>query len=466
MIKRIIVCFVLTGIVVLLSHDLPLAIQLSNSDRDATWVGLRHDAALLGQQAEETLEGRAADDLNTIAADYRAETGNDAIIISTAGEPVGVAVDARADVTEIAGRDEVRTALASQPTYSSFTSGGDRKVHAVTVPVLSGTQIRGAVYVATPSSRLSSAARKRLLGLLMTGIVTLAAVSLIGLLVARWLTRPLRGLLVATQSFADGDVQATAPDDNGPPEIRGLASAFNSMTMRIRAAFESQAGFAADASHQLRTPLTALRLRLEQLDRHVAGADDGPGHQILAAAHDETDRLHRMIEGLLALARADANTTAVVVDASAIIEARLDLWAPLATERDVAMTIDVPPGLGAYAVAGAVEQIIDNYVANAIEVAPSQSIISITGRRVDAGRVELRVTDRGPGMHPEQLAHAFDRFWRAPGATQGGTGLGLSIVARLAHASGGSVELRNAPIGGLEAIVRLRAAQALPPPPS
>ena len=225
------------------------------------------------------------------------------------------------------------------------------------------------------------------------------------------------------------------------------------MTIRTNTALETQRGFAADASHQLRTPLTAIKLRLGQLERHLPDASDGG--QILEAAKDETERLHRMIEGLLALARADATTETEVVDVSRVAQERHDLWAPLAEEKSVNLSLDVPHQLLADAVPGSVEQIIDNYLANALDVAPEQSIVTITARATGPEVVEIRVSDRGPGMAPEQLANAFDRFWRAPNASHNGTGLGLSIVARLAHASGGTVELRNAPTGGLDAIARL-----------
>lgn len=119
-----------------------------------------------------------------------------------------------------------------------------------------------------------------------------------------------------------------------------------------------------------------------------------------------------------------------------------------------------PTSLGARG-GGVVEQILDNLIANAVEVSPPHSVMLVTARAAD-GEVVLSVMDQGPGMTDDQRAHAFDRFWRAGGPGDG-FGLGLAIVRRLARADGGDAELLPAPGGGLDARVRLRPA-ALPVP--
>jgi signal transduction histidine kinase len=190
-----------------------------------------------------------------------------------------------------------------------------------------------------------------------------------------------------------------------------------------------------DASHELRTPLTALRLRLENMES--AGA---------APALAEVERLGRLVEGLLALARADADTTRKeAVDVDAVIDDRLAHRAGVTREGE--------RGLQVRSSSERLGQIVDNLVANALAVSDSATVS--TCRRDEW--VELHVVDRGPGLSEEERARAFDRFWRgrSPGP---GSGLGLAIVRRLATADGGEAELLAAPGGGLDAVVRLRPA--------
>jgi signal transduction histidine kinase len=223
------------------------------------------------------------------------------------------------------------------------------------------------------------------------------------------------------------------------------------MVAKLDALLRSQEQFAADASHQLRTPLTALRLRLENLARdEERGRSDE-----LEGALDELERLAALVDGLLTLARADRAASAPVeIDVAAAIDERVEAWSALADEQQVQLVSRIDGRPHARVTAGRIEQVLDNLLANALEVAPPGSAIELSAARA-AAWVELRVADRGPGMAPEHVARAFDRFWRA-GPSEGGFGLGLAIVERLVRTDGGEVELRPRQGGGLEAIVRLR----------
>ena len=151
----------------------------------------------------------------------------------------------------------------------------------------------------------------------------------------------------------------------------------------------------------------------------------------------------------------------MAIDVTDVARDRVESWQPLADEHDVRIELDSPGMAVAAAVPGAVEQIIDNYVDNALEVAPLGSRILVTVR-ADVAGVVIMVDDQGPGLAPEDRARAFDRFWRG---TQdgGGSGLGLAVVASLAHASGGAAWIDAAPGStGARACARLRR----PSPPS
>jgi signal transduction histidine kinase len=226
------------------------------------------------------------------------------------------------------------------------------------------------------------------------------------------------------------------------------------MTARVAGLVEQQRSFAADVSHQLRTPLTALRLHLER-GAELAHVDPDGAQSALEAAGIETERLQHLVEAMLLLARAESvQVRTETVDVAAVVAERVAIWSLLADERDVRLELHGPRSAPATAAAGAIEQIIDNYLDNALNVAPGGTTIDVHVEAAD-GHVDVHVADRGPGMPSEQLDVAFDRFWRAPDAVHDGSGLGLAIVSHLAMCSGGKATLRNREHGGLEASVRL-----------
>jgi signal transduction histidine kinase len=228
------------------------------------------------------------------------------------------------------------------------------------------------------------------------------------------------------------------------------------MAARIEQLVSAQQRFVADASHQLRTPLTALRLRLENLEASVDRNQRGA----VVAATAEVARLSRLVDGLLLLARDEGAEQRVhAVDLVPIIRERCDIWSEVGRERNVRVDVDMPPTANAYALAGAVEQIVDNLVDNALGVAPDGSTITLS-LRSDARDAVLHVVDEGPGLDAAARERAFNRFWRASNAPHGGSGLGLAIVRGLAEAAGGSVVLDAAPTGGIDAVVRFLAVPA------
>jgi signal transduction histidine kinase len=306
--------------------------------------------------------------------------------------------------------------------------------------------------VTYPTSALDRRIRRYWLVLAAIAGVVLAAAAVVGLRLSRTVTGPLADLEGATKAAGEGDLTARASVDAGPPEIRALAERFNEMVARLEVLIRSQQEFVADASHQLRTPLTALRLRLENLARDVR--PDGAAQ--LDGALAEASRLGGLVDGLLSLARADAvEASPVSVDVHNAVKSRFAAWAARAGVTDVALELDVPAGLCAEATPGSLDQVLDNLLANAIVVSPPGGKISVRGLRAE-GLVELHVADQGPGLTAEQRARAFDRFWRE--GPSSGTGLGLAIARQLVTADGGELELRDAAGGGLDAVVRLPAS--------
>ena len=229
----------------------------------------------------------------------------------------------------------------------------------------------------------------------------------------------------------------------------------STMAVRLAALIDEQRAFVADASHQLRTPLTALRLRLENLQARLPEADAAE----LDHAIDETSRLAGLVSDLLQLARADHGQPAAPTDITDIARQRVDTWSALAESRGVTLQLvagDVP--VIALAQPGAVEQVLDNTLDNALTVLPEGGVITVT---VIGGASEHRliVSDNGPGLPDADKERATRRFWRAADATPGaGTGLGLAIASALAHASGGTLTLGDAQPHGLAVTLTLPAS--------
>ena len=383
---------------------------------------------------------------------YTTSTGARVVVVGPTGRLLADSDNARALSRDFSTRPEIASALdgvVATGTRRSETL--DTNLLYVAVPVSSGGVLHGAVRISVPTSRIDSQIMRYWLLLGVVALVVLATVAVAGRWLALWVSRPITDLRDAARRAEGGDLGVRADASEGPAEVRELAHAFNDMVSRLDLLIGTQEQFVADASHQLRSPLTALRLRIENLEHEV-----GPDVQEeLESAIAEVDRLSRLVNGLLALARADRRARERAdLEIGPIARERGDAWQPLGAERDVAIAVDAPPGLWATLAPGALEQILDNLIANALDVAPPGTTVRVTAAAVPDGGVRVEVVDAGPGMDAAEREHAFDRFWRGR-EDHPGSGLGLSIVRRLVEADGGSVALHEAPGGGLRAVLDL-----------
>ena len=450
--RQLLLTYLALAIAVLAALEIPLGITYGRSQRNDLESRIKVDALTLATLAEDNLEhGVTAPSvaLSRVAQSYGKSPGGRVVVVDRRGTSL-LDTASRAG-RSFASRPEIASALrgaAASGTRHSSTLGTDLLY--VAVPVASSGAVHGAVRVTYPTSALSHREQRYWLLLAAIAGVTLAAVTIAGGRLSRTVTTPLSAVESATEAVGEGDLSARAPTDTGPPEIRALATRFNETVERLDAAIRSQEDFVADASHQLRTPLAALRLQLENLERDASTAEQAQLAQALA----EVERLNRLVEGLLALARADAREARPVpVDLPELVANRLKAWDAQAGHHGIWLENAMASDLSALATPAALDQVLDNLLANAIAVSPTGSRITIEGRS-DAGYAELHVMDEGPGMTDAQRARAFDRFWRD--GTHQGTGLGLSIARRLVAADGGKLELRAAKAGGLDAVVRLR----------
>ena len=355
------------------------------------------------------------------------------VITDASGIAVGAVGPGLAVGEDFATRPEVAAALEGRTSQGERYSDtlGEELLY-VAVPVLGGPRALGAVRITNAAVDLEQRVQQRERGLLLAALITLAISVVVALLLAGNVTRRLRLLEDAIQELADGDLSARADAGTGAKEIRSLAGGFNTMATRLEALVDAQRSFAGDASHQLRTPLTALRLRLDQASELVE-TDPAAAQARLEAATAETDRLARLVEGLLVLARSEGATVNVEpVDVADVARERVSAWEPLAAERDVRIDLTAPRTAPALAVEGAVEQILDNYVDNAVEVSPPGSVIAVSvvaaARRCRAARRRCRPGAAGdvagPRLRPVLAGSAGLRGHRAGTGDRGAAGPG------------------------------------------
>jgi signal transduction histidine kinase len=338
------------------------------------------------------------------------------------------------------GRPEIAAALSGrfdQRERDSQTLG--QTLLATSVPVLGQGRPVGAVRVTQSVEAVDRAVRRAWVGLVLIGLLVLGLGLLVGSVVAGQIARPLRRLDVAARRVADGDLSARAVVE-GSSEQRSLAQTFNDMTERLERLVASQREFVADASHQLRTPLTGLRLRVE-----AARADAADPAQ-LDAALAELDRLALMINELLELSRAgerDRGGERLALD---------DIARSAAERWDAPGRVRLAGDSGGHTwIARAdADRILDALIENALHY--SQDEVEVAA--LPAG---LMVRDRGPGLTPAEAEAVFERFHRGSAGRDGraGTGLGLPIAREFARRWGGDVTLRPRPGGGTVAEIRL-----------
>jgi signal transduction histidine kinase len=462
---------------VLLVLEIPLGVSYANSVEGRLTSDVQHDAFALAIRSQAPLEAVAADPgretvdgreasrrLHDLARDDRTRDGGRVVIVDATGK--ALADSDRSDVATV-GRDfssrpEIAAALRGAQVSGirpSRTLGTDLLY--VALPVTSADGIEGALRITYPGSVVGDRIREIWLLLAATGGVVLGIVFLVSQLLANSLARPLGGVRDAAVQLGRGDLSVRAEVPRGPSELSELAVSFNATAARLEQLVDAQRGFVADASHQLRTPLAALRLRLEILESDV----DGPIADDLDGALAEVERLSRLVDALLALARAEqAPSEPVPVALDAIVAGRCDAWDAFAAERHVHIVSDVAGYPYALVTPGRLEQIVDNLLNNALEVAPARSVVRIAATATGPRTVELVVSDEGPGMTRADRARAFDRFWqsgtaRRDGRPSGHFGLGLAIVRELVVRDGGDVVLDDVPGGtGLQVTVRLRRA--------
>ena len=456
--RRLLLSYLSLTLFVLLALGLPLGVTYSNAEHRRLMSQVENDAFALALHADGPLaDARRGDTaaLRDLVVEFRRQTGihvviadRDGIVLASTGRGEATVGE---DVSRVPG---VQSALRGHEATGERTTRRGRVLSSA-VPVLSGGTNEGVVLVSASLQTVNERTHRNWLLLAALGGIIALVVLLVSNLLASSFTKPVRDLDRAAARFGEGDLQTRVPVPDDPPELNGLARSFNATAARLEDLVQLQQSFVVDASHQLRSPLAALRLRLENVEA------EGPDFRAddLEGALIEVRRLTRLVDGLLLLARAEhAAAPTAALQLPPIVEGRREAWTAMAGERGVELDVHVDD-VAVRSVSGRLEQVLDNLISNALEVAPRGSVVHIDGR-AEGDEVRLEVRDAGPGMTSDQRARAFDRFWRAEPSRKelGGFGLGLAIVRRLVTADGGRIHLATAREGGLAVIVHLRGA--------
>lgn len=445
----VLVLGLLAGVLVALA--VPLAISFAAQRSGDLFVVQVADADRLATIAGTSLRTAATDPLRFELHRYAELFGTSAVVVDQEGSRVaaaGVAIDIAApDVAAMIDR----ALVGQQAPRPHVAWPWDDRPYLVAVPASQDGQVFGAVLTLADTAQ----ARDAISGwmLLLTGgalgVLLLAGLAL-GVPLVGWVLRPVARLAAVTQEISGGRMDARVVETGGAPELRRLAGAFNTMADSVERTFERQRFFVANASHQLRNPLTVLQLRLEMLEEYVSAGGRGE-HQLALA---ELERLTDLLDGLLRLIVTEAEEAPRRdIDVATIVEDRRATWAPAFASAATSLHW-TPPATPMIArlPAGILEQVIDGLLDNALKFAagsPVELAVDLAG-----GRVMLAVTDSGPGLAADELAFAGERFWRSRRHQNvRGSGLGLAIIRELAAAGGGQLIVGRAPGGGLRVAV-------------
>jgi two-component system, OmpR family, sensor kinase len=447
---RLLAAFAYVLVLVLVALEIPLALSLSSRVE----AEVRAQASAQAQLVAAAAAGSASDSarLERLVRDAGRDLGARVIVVDLRGRLLADSAGEGLRLTSYRDRPEIREALAGRPAQGerrSDTLGEELLFTAV--PVIDGGRRVGAVRVTQSVEAVGDRVRRNVLVLVGVGAIALLLGLALAWVLAGSLSRPLRALAHTARRIERGELDARV-EIQGATEQREVAVAFNEMTERLSQALASQRDFVANASHQLRTPLTGLRLRLE-----AAGvkARDPELERELQAAEREADRLTNLLNALLVLARqGDRPSLRQSASLSEVCEAARERWLPRAEETGHELDIHPGPPTLVRALDDDIAVILDNLIENALVYAPAGTRVTLSWN--EDGR--LVVLDEGHGITPGEEQALFARFHRGR-TDRPGTGLGLAIVKLLAERWGGSASIGNREGGGARAEVVLPVEQ-------
>ncbi|MET8090700.1 HAMP domain-containing sensor histidine kinase [Micromonospora sp. NPDC005220] len=483
--RRLLAVLVPLAVLLIAALGLPLSVTVAEREMQETYVDRLGDVGRFASLADTALSTGRTEALQQELTRYHRLYGIPVAVIDTSG----TVLLGPADAYQEAARAEptlpriVTAALAgarSEPS-GEWAPWNDSAL-VVAEPVGRDSEVVGAVVTISDLSTTRERILVRWARLAGLGLLPLIALVAVAWPVSAWVLRPVGKLDAATSRISKGDLTIRVDAEAGPPELRRLAESFNTMMDAVENSVQRQRAFVSDASHQLRNPLTSLRLAVESLDRHVR--PDGDGRQVYDVAVDELKAMQRMLNSLQASARMESMRTASPVDLDEVLTTRVERWRALTATAGQTLTVDVPPGLRLLEPPGGLGSILDELISNALRLSDAR-VVEVNarvspggasgGRDGDAttsGVVTIAVRDDGRGIDASERPQALRRFWRSPQHQNvSGTGLGLAICADLVGRAGGELRLEDGlprPDGsgyGFAAVLALPVVTGADPPP-
>jgi signal transduction histidine kinase len=448
---RLVAAFAYVLVLVLVALEVPLALSLARRV-DAE---VKAEAAGQAQVVAAGVSGKLADPeaLDPIVLRAARALAGRVIVVDARGRLLSDSAGSGLRSTPYGDRPEIRAALGGETRQGrrhSDTLGADLLFTAT--PVLDEeARVAGAVRVTQSVGAIDARVRRNVIALAGVGVAALALGLLLAWVLAGSLARPLKALAQTARRVEVGDLDARA-ELSGSSEQREVAVAFNDMTERLSESLAAQRDFVGNASHQLRTPLTGLRLRLEAA---ALKAGDAELSRELEAAEREAERLGRLLTALLTLAReGERPALRAPTELGAAVAQALERWETRASEAGRRLAALGEGESLARATEEDVAIVLDNLVENALLYAPAGTTVTLTWG-ADRERAFVAVADEGPGIAPGEEEAVFERFRRGSAAAGvPGTGLGLAIVRALARRWGGSAAISPRPEGGTRVEVR------------
>ncbi|WP_134730262.1 HAMP domain-containing sensor histidine kinase [Amycolatopsis nivea] len=430
---------------------IPLALSIASSLQQKLFLDRLTDTSRFASLAQRPLLDNELGLLEPKLRRYTEVYGVKVVVVNQDGEPVLSSVGGTVDRTAI--RVPVNEALAARPPEAGpLLMPWASKPLVLAEPILIDGEVRGAVVTESATDHVRTQLLWQWLLLAACALVAFGLALLVALPVVRWTLRPVRRLDEATgalvASVVSGREAEPVGESGGPPELRQLGRSFDRMAASVSEALAAQRAFVADASHQLRNPLTALKIRLGNLDGQVT---DEAAAADLEAAQVDAKRLNQILDELLSMARAEsAGGELVSEDLAEVIADRVADWSVVGAAREVSLESAVDVGGARVLVPPrGLEVVLDALLDNALKFSPSGTSVEVAAS-VAEDRVTVSVRDHGPGLREDELERAVDRFWRST-AHQNvpGSGLGLAIVTEIVRHSGGEIQLSLPEGGGL-----------------
>jgi two-component system OmpR family sensor kinase len=439
---RLTLAFAAVLAVAIVVADVAVYVVLSRTETSAAADVLISQAHTIASGIED-VNGQVRFGSGDLPTETQQGVAVDAAIVSSSGAILATTSQALSPATlaQIAASAS-RSSTPAAPSLVRDSHGVSRLVYAEAVQTGQGSS---AVLVVSRSiGELQAALAETILFIAILSLLIIVAGTLLAHRLAGGILSPVRKIASTARSLSQHDLHRRVQVEVTPDELGELVETFNGMLARLESSFESLRRFTADASHELRSPLTLMRSEIEGTLARPRSA--GQYQEVLRGIEAEVEHMARTVDQLLMLARADAGALKPAsqnLDVADFLHETAARWRPLASPRRVEIQVDAPDSGTVSADRDLLRRLLDNLVDNAIRHAPGDSTVRLTGADTpDGWRIEVH--DDGPGIPPTARATLFERFARLDGARareSGGAGLGLALSRAIADAHGASLYL-------------------------